>query len=90
MRVIKIDVSQLAPPEPMTAILSALTSLEINQCLQVRHRRQPFPLYEKLNQAGWDHHCIEFEKDKYLIYFFKISDAQQFETLLARLMQDKS
>ena len=53
MEFVAVDVSELAPPEPMTVILTALANLEQGDCLFVTHRRQPFPLYEKLTQAGW-------------------------------------
>ncbi len=67
---IKVDVSALEPPEPMTVILTHLAKLTAQECLLIKHRRQPFPLYEKLNQAGFSYHCIVHEPDSITLYVF--------------------
>lgn len=67
---IKVDVSALTPPEPMTVILTHLAKLTAQECLLIKHRRQPFPLYEKLNQAGFSYHCIVHEQDDIALYVF--------------------
>lgn len=64
MEIVSIDVSQLAPPEPMKEILLALSALSPEQCLEVKHSRQPFPLYEKLLAASWCYHCQLTEQGK--------------------------
>ncbi|TPH14262.1 DUF2249 domain-containing protein [Litorilituus lipolyticus] len=64
MEIVSIDVSQLPPPEPMKEILLALSALSSKQCLEVKHSRQPFPLYEKLLAASWCYHCQLTEKNK--------------------------
>ena len=79
-----IDVSDLAPPEPMTMILSAISQLEktpkaTEQCLVVKHRRQPFPLYEKLISAGWAYHCQVNAEDDILLYIYRQTSQQAFE-----------
>jgi uncharacterized protein (DUF2249 family) len=89
MKIVKIDVSHLTPPEPMTAILSALARLDPSQCILVTHRRQPFPLYEKLNQAGWGYHCIKLAEEEFQIYIFRANSIDQFESLLASQQQGK-
>lgn len=68
---VQLDVKDLAPPEPMTAILLALSTLAAHQILRVYHRREPFPLYEKLEASGWCHHCAKLEDDFYAIHIFK-------------------
>lgn len=67
---IKIDVSALAPPEPMTVILTHLAKLTAQECLLIKHRRQPFPLYEKLNHAGFSYHCVVHAQDDLTLYIF--------------------
>lgn len=67
---IKIDVSALAPPEPMTVILTHLAKLTAQECLLIKHRRQPFPLYEKLKQAGFSYHCVVHTQDEITLYIF--------------------
>ncbi|PVZ68989.1 DUF2249 domain-containing protein [Pelagibaculum spongiae] len=52
----KLDVSQLEPPEPMKKISQALLTfskqLEQGEVLEVLHRREPLPLYPKLIEMG--------------------------------------
>jgi hypothetical protein len=67
---IKIDVSALVPPEPMAEILKHLATLTTQECLLVKHRRQPFPLYEKLNKAGFSYHCEVHTEDDVTLYIF--------------------
>lgn len=69
--VVEIDVRELPPPEPMTNILSALAQLEKNTTLLVIHNRQPFPLYEKLVQAGWVYHCQNIKDDLFHISIYR-------------------
>jgi uncharacterized protein (DUF2249 family) len=68
--IIEIDVRELPPPEPMINILSALAKLEQNATLLVIHNRQPFPLYEKLQQAGWAYHCKKTKDDLFHICIY--------------------
>jgi len=84
MNFTQIDVSDLAPPEPMTMILSALSKLEkatntTVQCLMVKHRRQPFPLYERLISAGWAYHCQINAEDDILLYIYRQTSQQAFD-----------
>ena len=51
-----IDVSDLEPPEPMERILDALADLAQGDCLRVRHRRDPVPLYRILRDMGYRWH----------------------------------
>lgn len=67
---INLDVSALAPPEPMTVILAHLARLTGQECLLIKHRRQPFPLYEKLNNAGFSYHCVVHAQDDLTLYIF--------------------
>ena len=70
MKYTEIDVRELAPPEPMTAILSALSSLPQGEVLLVHHSRQPFPLYDKLIAAGWAYQCEQKADDYFLLSIF--------------------
>jgi hypothetical protein len=79
MELVVVDVKALAPPEPMTVILTALAQLEQTQCLLVSHRRQPFPLYEKLLQAGWAYHCLIHDDDHISLYIYRQDKQHVFE-----------
>lgn len=48
-----LDVSHLAPPEPMERVLDALADMPAGDRLLMRHRRQPFPLYDILRPMGY-------------------------------------
>jgi hypothetical protein len=80
MKFVAVDVKELFPPEPMTMIVSALAQLAGTQCLLVRHRRQPFPLYEKLLQAGWAYHCQIHNEDDISLFIYRKSDQQLFKS----------
>jgi len=79
MEIVEVDVKQLAPPEPMTVILTAVAQLSHEQCLKVQHRRQPFPLYEKLQQAGFMYHCVVHNDDDISLYIYRQCDHKLFE-----------
>ncbi len=84
MQVICIDVQNLAPPEPMTQIIQALAKLKDQQCLKVVHSRQPFPLYEKLEQNAWLYQTQEITKTLYHIYIFRQNEQQALLSLLTQ------
>ena len=67
---ITVDVSALTPPEPMTVILKHLSTLTTQECLLIKHRRQPFPLYEKLHGAGFSYYCVGHSQDDITLYIF--------------------
>ena len=74
-----VDVSELSPPEPMTEILTALSRLNQGDCLLVIHRRQPFPLYEKLLQQGWAYHCQIHNDENISLFIYRQKDLLLFE-----------
>lgn len=86
LKLITVDVSSLAPPEPMTVILEHLAKLAHQECLRVKHRRQPFPLYEKLNDAGFSYHCVEHAKNDINLYIFHQSAQHLFDELLNEIL----
>ena len=79
MQLFKVDVIALEPPEPMTIILTSLAQLTAKQCLLVSHRRQPFPLYEKLLQTGWKYHCIVHDDNNISLYIYRLNDHDDFQ-----------
>jgi uncharacterized protein (DUF2249 family) len=48
-----IDVRGLLPPEPFENIMRALQRLPAEETLQVLIHREPFPLYETLQNSGY-------------------------------------
>lgn len=81
LKLIAVDVSRLAPPEPMTVILKHLAKLTHQECLLIKHRRQPFPLYEKLNDAGFLYHCVVHAQNDIDLYIFYRDSKRLFEEM---------
>ena len=81
LELVILDVSELAPPEPMAKILQALAQLSPDQCLAVQHSRQPFPLYEKLLQTGWAYHCDPISDKRITLYIFEKGHHSRFDPL---------
>jgi hypothetical protein len=84
-QMIKLDVSDLAAPQPMTEIIKALAALTDQQFLRVRHRREPFPLYEKLVAAGWLYFCQQKATGSFDIYIYK-APMHQYVTQLPTIL----
>lgn len=74
MKHTEIDVRELVPPEPMTAILLALSTLPQGEALLVHHSRQPFPLYDKLIATGWAYQCEQKAENYFLLSIFRQQD----------------
>ena len=75
-QLIRLDVCELEPPEPMAKILNQLQQLPLNTALRVQHRRQPFPLYSLLAEMGFAHQCLELGYCDFAIYIWPDSDQQ--------------
>ena len=65
-----IDVSDLEPPEPMERILDQLADMRPDDWLRVRHRREPFPLYNLLKGMGYRWSTRRGETTAYEIYIW--------------------
>lgn len=87
MELVVVDVQELTPPEPMTVILTALARLQQGSCLLVRHRRQPFPLYEKLVQAGWAYHCQVHDDEKISLFIYRKTEQPLFEQYVEKYVE---
>jgi len=48
-----LDVRDLPPPEPFENIMRTLQQLPADETLQVLIHREPFPLYEALQNSGY-------------------------------------
>ena len=61
-----LDATQMEPPEPLMLTMEMISDLGQGDFLRFRHRREPFPLYDSLNQGGFSFitctgHDVEFE-----------------------------
>ena len=82
MNIIEVNVSALAPPEPMQVILSSLATLPSDVVLKVVHRREPFPLYEQLIANGWLYHSKQLSEESFEIYIANEKDKLSFSDFL--------
>ena len=82
MNIIEVNVSALAPPEPMQVILSSLATLPSDTALKVVHRREPFPLYEQLIANGWLYHSKQLSEESFEIYIANEKDKLSFSDFL--------
>lgn len=69
-----LDVSDLEPPEPMTAILHELQQLNPDTALKVCHRKRPVPLFSFLQEMGYAYHCVELGVSNLVIYIWPEDD----------------
>lgn len=69
---VTLNVSDLPPPEPMEQILLALSKLTSNQMLKVTHRKEPFPLFEKLGKSNFAFHSKKLAPNQFVIHIFHI------------------
>lgn len=81
MNEVFLNVSHLAPPEPMTEILKSLSSLASDQYLKVNHRRQPFPLFPILAENNWGYRVLVNSDDQVTIFIFHQQNADKFDKL---------
>ena len=78
-----IDVSELAAPEPMQAILAQLAILPVDTVLKVKHCRQPWPLYERLLANGWLYTCEVIADEAVIIYIAHEKSKLRFDNFIA-------
>lgn len=75
--VIRIDVSELVPPEPMVRILEAASRLQPGQTLLVEHVRRPVYLYPQLDAQGFVHETEEPEPGRVFIRISRADGGRQ-------------
>lgn len=82
VKVIKLDVSELEPPQPMRVICQKLEDMPQGTILHVFHRRKPVPLFELL-QERYNYRHIEQSENRHDIYIWdkQDTDAQVYVSL---------
>jgi hypothetical protein len=69
-----VDVSDLAPPEPLALALEAAEGLMTGQFLHIHHWREPLLLYERLDGRGFSYDVRLGEDDACEIFIWRSSD----------------
>ncbi|PCI63288.1 MAG: hypothetical protein COB35_01465 [Gammaproteobacteria bacterium] len=85
-----LDVSDLAPPEPMSTILTALAQLPAKHYLKIIHSRIPYPLLTKLDENGWNYRYCPKQKsnnhEKICLFIYRSNDQVEFEAIPEHLL----
>ncbi len=70
-----VDVSELAPPEPLKVAMQAAQSLAAGQYLQIHHWREPLLLYERLMRINFAYDTRLGENDYCEVFVWRQDDA---------------
>jgi len=84
MQAIEIDVSDLAPPEPMEKIFFQLAKLKPKHYLKVLHHRLPYPLFKILAENNWQYYYQETNPEGYIIYIYRTSETDLFNQIMSK------
>ena len=72
-----IDCSNLFPPEPMEVILEAVELLKADEAILMLHRKEPLPLYKKLEERHCRFEVKIINQDSVQILIWKIDNEDQ-------------
>lgn len=72
---LRLDVSELEPPQPMHQIIAALKQLQTGDVLMVKHRRKPIPLFEMV-ESQYHYECRQITQNQFRIFFWPYKDPQ--------------
>ncbi len=71
----RLDVQHLEPCEPLQLSLEAVAELRSGECLQLLHRREPFPLYELLKERGMAWSTVPGTQSAFEVWIWHASDS---------------
>jgi len=71
---VTLDVSGLAPPEPMERVLEAIETLEAGRYVRMLIDREPFPLYGILHNHGFKYSTRSGQETLYAVYIWHKGD----------------
>lgn len=71
---VPLDVSELAAPEPMQAVMKSLSTLDQHNVLAVRHRREPKPLFSMLAEQAYNFIHVTNSLSEHRIYIWHADD----------------
>lgn len=70
-----VDVSELAPPEPLAVAMNAAERLAPGQCLRIHHWREPLLLYERLTRRNFGYDTRLGPDDSCEVFVWRLDDA---------------
>ena len=75
-REILLDASEMEPPEPLVRTLKLAEDLEPGNYLRLRHRREPFLLYDNLKQSGFSFITCAGSDVAYEVFIWREDDTE--------------
>lgn len=84
-----LDAAEMEPPEPLIRALDMLGELETGDYLRFLHRREPFPLYDNLNQSGFSYITCNNSDDAYEVFIWSKDDTEAHSTIQNQIKIDK-
>jgi hypothetical protein len=69
-----VDVSELAPPEPLVIAMDAAVRLAPGQYLQIHHWREPLLLYERLARQSFGYDTRLGQDDSCEVFVWRLDD----------------
>ena len=82
------DASDMEPPEPLMRTLELVDDLKAGDYLRFRHRREPFPLYDNLQQRDFLFITCAASDDTYEVFIWRKDDAQAQSTIQNMIQLD--
>lgn len=69
-----VDCLELVPPEPMIQVLEAVESLQQGEAVLMIHHKEPFPLYQKLEEKNCSYELKTITEDSIQLLIWKTED----------------
>ena len=83
-----LDVSDLAPPEPLTRTLQAAEQLAAGQYLRMLHRRDPCMLYSNLEDNGFKYFQREGSTSAVELFIWREEDDEAAAAVKLALLEN--
>lgn len=83
-----MDATDMEPPEPLMRTLEMLDDLKEGDYLRFLHRREPLPLYDNLNQAGFSYITCADSDVAYEVFIWNIDDAEAQSTIQSHVQSE--
>ena len=80
-----MDATDMEPPEPLIHTLEMLGDLKEGDYLRFLHRREPLPLYDNLNQAGFSYITCADSDVAYEVFISNKDDIEAQATIQSQI-----
>ena len=84
-----LNAVDMEPPEPFVRTMEMIQDLQPGDYLRLRHRREPFPLYDNLNQSGFSFITCTGGDVEYDVFIWSKEDAGAQAAAQSQIQLDK-